>query len=124
MSKKITTSLNGKELTLYVSVPRFYNLFKEVIGKDLLVMAEQMKESENHQMVDLIEVAKGIVCAGYFTECQKNKVTPELTKEEIFEAIDFSEENYHIKIINEWSSISTSSSNGVAPKEGMSQLSQ
>ena len=106
MSKKITTSLDGKELTLYVTVPRFYNLFKQATGKDLLVMAVLMKG--NQEMVDLIEIGKGIVYAGYYTECQRNKTTPIMTKEEIFEAIDFTEDNYHIKIINQWSEVSNS----------------
>ena len=119
MSKKIITSLDGKELTLYVTVPRFYNLYKQAIGKDLLVMAIAAKE--NQEMVDLIEVAKGIVYAGYYTECQRNKVTPVMTKEEIFEAIDFSEDNYHIKIINQWSEISNEKNE---PGEQNGQLKQ
>lgn len=101
MSKRINTSLNGKDIVLLVSVPRFYNLYKEVTGKDLLVVSRTIQD--NQEMVTLVEVAKGIVYAGYYTECQKNKVTPELTKEEIFEAIDFNEEDYHISIINQWS---------------------
>lgn len=117
MSKIINTNINGKEISLLVSIPRFYNLYKEITGKDLLVISRSLGESE--EMVTLIEIAKGIVCAGYFTGCQKNKVSPELTKEEIFEFIDFAEDNYHIKIINQWSA--TQNSNGIELGEVVSQ---
>lgn len=119
MSKRINTVLNGKDIVLLISVPRFYELYKEATGRDLLVIARTLSDSP--EMVALVEIAKGIVYAGYYTECQKNKVTPELTKDEIFEAINFNEDNYHISIINQWSK--SQNSNGVELGEIASQLS-
>src|SRR5688572_20071703 len=81
MSKKITVELSGKEIVLNFGVGRFYNLFKEATGKDLLTF------SDNFDTVKLVEVTQGIVYAGYYAECKLNKEQPSFTKEEIFEAI-------------------------------------
>ena len=58
MSKKINVTLLEKEITLNFGVGRFYNLFKEATGKDLLTF------SSDFDTTKLVEVTQGIVYAG------------------------------------------------------------
>jgi hypothetical protein len=114
MSKKINISLLGKELTLNFGVARFYNLFKEATGKDILNYTEVTGTT------GLVEIVQGIVYGGYYAECKLNKVNPELTKDEIFENILDSESTLISEIFEKY--IKSVSSNGVAPGEAVSQL--
>ena len=116
MSKKINVTLLEKEITLNFGIARFYNLFKEGTGKDLLSFSNDMDTSK------LVEVTQGIVYGGYYAECKLNKVTPLFTKDEIFEAILDSETSWVNDVYTKYSdSVLT---NGVAPGEVVSQLSQ
>lgn len=113
--KKINISLLGRDLTLNFGVGRFYNLFKEATGKDLLTYAEATGST------GLVEIVQGIVFAGYYAECKLNKQTPSLSKDEIFEAILDSDTTDIAKIFDGY--IKSVSANGVAPGEVVSQLS-
>lgn len=116
MSKKINISLDGKDLVLNFGIARFYNLFKEATGKDLLTY------QSSADTTSLVELVQGIVYGGYYAECKKEKKNPELTKDEIFEAIFDSETSLINEIFTKY--IDTVSQNGVAPGEAVSQLSQ
>ena len=114
MSKKINISLNGKDLTLNFGVARFYNLFKEATGKDLLTY------QSGFDTTSLVEVVQGIVYGGYYAECKKEKTNPVLTKDEIFESVLDSDTSIINEIFTKY--IETVSQNGVAPGEVVSQL--
>lgn len=81
MEKKITISLGGKSLVLNFGIGRFYHLFKESTGFDILTASEGFDASK------LFEVTQGLVYAGYYAECKLNKVQPEFTKDEIFDLV-------------------------------------
>lgn len=81
MSKKMSVTLGGKDLTLNFGVGRFYNIFKEVTGFDLL------DQSANFSTIKMNEVVQGLVYAGYIAECKLNKKEPELTKDFIFDEV-------------------------------------
>lgn len=114
MSKKVNISLNGKEIVLNFGVARFYNLFKEATGKDLLAYQSGFDTSA------LVEVVQGIVYGGYYAECKKEKTNPVLTKDEIFELLLDSDTSLINEIFTKY--IDTVSQNGVAPGEAVSQL--
>lgn len=114
MSKKISIDLNGQSLTLNFGIARFYNLFKEATGKDLLTY------QDGFDTVKLVEVVQGIVYGGYYAECKKEKTTPLFTKDEIFELILDSDTSIINVIFSKY--IETVSQNGVAPGEAVSQL--
>lgn len=116
MSKKITITLLDKEMVLNFGVGRFYNLFKEATGKDLLTF------SNDFDTTKLVEVTQGIVYAGYNAECKLNKTTPLFTKDEIFEAILDADTSFINEVFTKYSD--SIRSNGVAPGEVVSQLSQ
>jgi len=116
MSKRINVELIGKEIVLNFGVGRFYNLFKEATGKDLLTF------SSDFDTTKLVEVTQGIVYAGYYAECKLNKVTPLFSKDEIFEAILDSDTSFINEVFTKYSD--SVRSNGVAPGEVVSQLSQ
>jgi hypothetical protein len=80
-SKKMTISLDGKELTLNFGIGRFYHLFKESTGYDLLDLG---KGFDSTKMVDIVQ---GLVYAGYVAEKKLNKQTPELSKESIYDSV-------------------------------------
>ena len=115
MSKKINISLSGSEITLNFGIGRFYNLFKDATGKDLLTYSEATGTT------GLVEIVQGLVYAGYYAECKLNKTTPSLSKEEIFEAILDSDTSIITKIFEDY--IKTVSQNGVVSGEAVSQLS-
>lgn len=114
MSKKINISLDGKEITLNFGIARFYNLFKEATGKDLLTYQDGFDTTK------LVEVVQGIVYGGYYADCKKEKAEPKFTKDEIFELILDSETSFVNEIFSKY--IATVSQNGVAPGEVVSQL--
>lgn len=114
--KKIKVELSGKEIVLNFGVGRFYNLFKEATGKDLLTF------SADFDTTKLVEVTQGIVYAGYYAECKLLKETPHFSKEEIFEAILDADTSFISDVFTKYSE--SIRSNGVAPGEVVSQLSQ
>ena len=114
MSKKITVTLDGKEIVLNFGVGRFYNLFKESTGKDLLTF------SDDFDTTKLVQVTQGIVYAGYYAECKLNKETPLFSKDEIFEAILDSDTSFIADVYTKYAD--SVKSNGVAPGEIVSQL--
>lgn len=114
--KRITVELSGKEIVLNFGVGRFYNLFKEATGKDLLTF------SSDFDTTKLVEVTQGIVYAGYYAECRLTKTSPAFTKDEIFEAILDSDTSFINDVFVKYSD--SVRSNGVAPGEVVSQLSQ
>src|SRR6187551_1689637 len=116
MSKKINVTLLDKEITLNFGVARFYNLFKEGTGKDLLTFSQDMDTTK------LVEVTQGIVYAGYYADCKLNKVSPLFSKEEIFEAVLDSETTWINDVYTKYSN--SVLSNGVVSGEAVSQLSQ
>ena len=79
--KKMNISLGGKELVLNFGVNRFYHLFKEGTGHDIMTLGEGFDISK------LVMFAQGFVYAAYYSECKLNKETPAFTKDEIFELI-------------------------------------
>src|SRR6478736_7190470 len=112
MSKKINISLSGQEITLNFGIARFYNLFKESTGKDLLDF------STDFDTVKLVEVTQGIVFAGYYAECKLNKIDPLFTKDQIFEAVLDSETSFINLVYTKYTD--SIRSNGVAPGEVVS----
>lgn len=114
--KKITITLLDKDLVLNFGIGRFYNLFKEATGKDLLSF------SADFDTTKLVEVTQGIVYAGYTAECKLNKVQPQFNKDEIFEAILDSDTSFINDVFTKYSD--SIRANGVAPGEVVSQLSQ
>ena len=113
MSKKISVELNGKEIVLNFGIGRFYNLFKEATGKDLLTF------SSDFDTTKLVEVTQGIVYAGYYAECKLNKASPLFTKDEIFESILDADVSFINEVFTKYSD--SVRSNGVAPGEAASQ---
>lgn len=81
MTKKMTVSLGGKDLVLNFGVNRFYHLFKEGTGHDILNLGE------GFDIDKLVLFAQGFIYAAYYSECKLNKVAPEFTKDEIFEFV-------------------------------------
>ncbi len=77
----MTVSLGGKELVLNYGVNRFYHLFKEGTGQDIMTLGEGFDISK------LVMFAQGFVYAAYYSECKLNKTNPELTRDEIFELV-------------------------------------
>ena len=77
----MTVSLGGKDLVLNFGVNRFYHLFKEGTGHDILTFGEGFDISK------LVLFAQGFVYASYYSECKLNKTQPEYTKDEIFEMV-------------------------------------
>lgn len=114
--KRITITLNEKELILNFGIGRFYELFKEGVGWDLMTLAEGFDSAK------LMEVVKGLVYAGYYAECKKNKETPLLSKEQIFDAVLDSDSDWISDVFVKYTD--SVKSNGVAPKEALSQLSE
>jgi hypothetical protein len=114
--KKINIVFLNKDITLNFGVARFYNLFKEATGRDILNYTELTGTT------GLVEIVQGIVYGGYYSECKLNKVNPELSKDEIFEGILDSESSLISEIFDKY--IKTVSQNGVAPGEAVGQLSQ
>lgn len=114
MSKKITITLLHKELALNFGVARFYNLFKEATGKDLLTY------QSGFDTTSLVEVVQGVVYGGYYAECKKEKIEPVFTKEQLFELILDSDTSLINEIFTKY--IETVSQNGVTSGEAASQL--
>lgn len=81
MSKKMIVNLGDKELTLNFGVGRFYNLFKETTGFDLL------DQSADFSTIKMNEVVQGLVYAGYVAECKLHRKEPELTKDWIYDEV-------------------------------------
>ncbi len=77
----MTVSLGGKELVLNYGVNRFYHLFKEGTGQDILTLGEGFDISK------LVMFAQGFIYAAYYSECKLNKSNPEFSKDEIFELV-------------------------------------
>ena len=81
MSKKMSVTIGGKDLTLNFGVGRFYNIFKETTGFDLL------DQAADFSTIKMNEVVQGLVYAGYVAECKKNNKDVELTKDFIYDAV-------------------------------------
>lgn len=77
----MTVTLDGKELTLNFGVGRFYDIFKETTGFDLL------DQGVDFSSVKMNKVVQGLVYAGYVAEEKLNKREPSLTKDWIFEEV-------------------------------------
>lgn len=106
MSKKITVSLDGKELTLNVGIGGFYQIYKEATGKDLLVSMQDFDSAL------LTEFGQGATYAGYVCECRVNKVKPEFTKEQIFEMVFCEDSKYSADLLNRFSELNKSIESG------------
>ena len=98
MSKKITVSLDGKELTLNVGIDGFYQVYKEATGKDLLL------SMGNIDSASLTEFGQGATYAGYVCDCVMNDLKPTFTKEQIFKWV-FCAEGYSAKLLNQFSEL-------------------
>ena len=114
--KKITVSLGSKDIVLNFGIARFYNLFKEATGKDLMAF------SVDFDTTKLIEVTQGIVYAGHYAESKLNKTEPVFSKDEIFELILDSDTAFINMVFTKYNE--SLNSNGVASGEVASQLSQ
>lgn len=98
----MTISIGGKDIVLNFGVIRFYNLFKEATGKDLLTFREGFDVSA------LSEVTQGLIYAGYYSECKLNKSQPEFTKDEIFEMVLDSDTDFVSKIFEDYQKMMSS----------------
>ena len=81
MSKTMNVTLGDKDLVLNFGVNRFYHLFKEGTGHDILTLGEGFDISK------LVMFAQGFIYAAYYSECKLNKITPVFSKDEIFELV-------------------------------------
>lgn len=81
MNKTMTVSLGGKDLILNFGVNRFYHLFKEGTGQDILIFGEGFDADK------LVLFAQGFIYSGYYSDCKLKKVQPEFSKDEIFELV-------------------------------------
>ena len=106
MSKKITVSLDGKELTLNVGIGGFYQIYKEATGKDLLI------SMQNIDSALLTEFGQGATYAGHVCECRVNKVKPEYTKEQIFELVFCEDSKYSADLLNKFSELNKTEETG------------
>jgi hypothetical protein len=106
MGKKITVSLDGKELTLNVGIGGFYQIYKEATGKDLLTTMQNIDSAL------LTEFGQGATYAGYFCECRMNKVKPEFTKEQIFDMVFFAEAKYSGELLNKFNEMNKTEETG------------
>lgn len=114
MSKKTTISLSGNEIVLNFGLGRFYEEYKSSTGEDLITLGQGFDSSK------LVSVVKGLVWAGYFAECKKEKKQLLFTKEEMFELISDCETEWITQTFKKYTD--TIQSNGVAPGEVVSQL--
>lgn len=80
-SKKMTVTLDSKELTLNFGVGRFYEIFKEATGFDLL------DQGADFSSIKMNKVVQGLVYAGYVAEEKLHKREPSLTKDWVFEEV-------------------------------------
>ena len=99
MSKKITVSLDGKELTLNVGIGGFYQVYKEATGKDLLTTMQNIDSAL------LTEFGQGATYAGYVCECTMNDVKPTFTKDQIFKWVFCAEANYGANLLNKFNEL-------------------
>ena len=106
MSKKITVSLDGKELTLNVGIGGFYQIYKEATGKDLLM------SMQNFDSALLTEFGQGATYAGYVCECRVSKVKPEFTKDQIFDMVFCEDAKYSADLLNKFSELNKSIDSG------------
>jgi len=106
MSKKITVSLDGKELVLNVGIGGFYQVYKESTGKDLLLTMQSIDASL------LVEFGQGATYAGYICECKVNKVKPEYSKEQIFDLVYFAEAKYGADLLNKFNELNKTEETG------------
>ena len=106
MSKKITVSLDGKELTLNVGIGGFYQIYKEATGKDLLM------SMQNFDSALLTEFGQGATYAGYVCECRVSKVKPEFTKDQIFDMVFCEDARYSADLLNKFSELNKSIDSG------------
>lgn len=81
MSKKMSVTIGGKELTLNFGVGMFYNAFKDATGFDILDQAVDFSS------VKMNEVVQGLVYAGYVSECLVLDKQPELTKDWLYKKV-------------------------------------
>lgn len=110
MSKHLTVQLNGEPMILNVGVGRFYNLFKESTGKDILNYASGFDTSE------LMDIVCGIVYAGYNAECKLNKLPPKYTKEEIFDLVLNADTEQVTQIYKEYNTLFSTGESESQPK--------
>lgn len=96
MSKTMTVSLGGKDLLLNFGVNRFYHLFKEGTGQDILSLGEGFDISK------LVMFAQGFIYAAYYSECKLNKITPVFSKDEIFELVMDADSSLPTKLFKEY----------------------
>jgi len=106
MSKKITVSLDGKELTLNVGIGGFYQIYKEATGKDLLL------SMQNIDSAMLTEFGQGATYAGYFCECVVNDIKPTYTKEQIFKLVFCEDSKYSADLLNRFSELNKTEETG------------
>lgn len=104
----MTVSLGGKELKLNFGVNRFYHLFKEGTGIDLMTFGEGIDSDK------LVLFAKGFIYAGYMSECKLNKQTPEFSKDDLFEMVMDADSSLPAELLTKYQE-------GVTPGEATSQ---
>lgn len=107
----MTVQLNGEPMTLNVGVGRFYHLFKEGTGRDILTYASGFDTS------DLMNIVGGIVYAGYYSECKLKKENPKYTKEECFDMVMDAESDLVTGIFKDYNSLVSSGESESQPNQ-------
>jgi len=107
-NKKTTVNIGGKDIVLNFGVNRFYKVFKECTGKDILNFGEGFDADK------MVDVTCGIVYAAYVAECKLNKQEPEFTQEQVFDFILDMDAADSTRIFNDFNSM-------MAPGEAQSQ---
>lgn len=116
MSKKITIKLLDKEIVLNFGTGRFYQEYKSATGEDILTLGEGFDANK------LVDVVQGIVWAGHYAESKKEKIQLQFTKEQAFDLVADSEQEWLVDVFNRYTT--SIKSNGVAPGEVVSQLTE
>ena len=114
MSKKITITLLHKELVLNFGTGRVYQEYKSATGEDLLQLTDGFDANK------LVQVVQGLVWAGHYAECKKENQQIQFTKEQVFDLVADSEQEWIVDVFNKYTA--SIKSNGVAPGEVVSQL--
>jgi hypothetical protein len=114
MSKKINVTLLHKDIVLNFGTGRFYQEYKLSTGEDLLTLSEGFDANK------LVGVVQGLVWAGHFSECKKENLPLQFTKEQSFDLVADEEQTWIVDVFNKYTA--SIKSNGVAPGEIVSQL--
>lgn len=99
---KIKVDVNGVSFTLDFDTMGHYELFHEAVGFDILEMANK---EVNASM--LSKIYRGLLYAGYFSECLINNVQPKFSKDEMLRFGSLISKSEGTRLFNEYMEMQT-----------------